>query len=437
MKTMFAGLAAAVLAAGAPVARADGTCAARAARILDSLRDGNGAAATSHFDARMRGALDGKQLIGIWRQLPAQFGAFQHAGAVEMRTRAGVAVAELPLQFAKARLAMTVACDGQGAVSGLHFAPRAAASTVLPPLPGGFRQQALAVPTPLGPLRGILTLPKGKAPFPAVLLVPGSGPQDADETIGPNKPFVDLARGLADAGIATLRYDKRSLTYGERVKDNPRLTIDEEVTDDALSALGVLDAQPAVDGKRTFVLGHSLGALMAPRIAGRARHLAGAILLAPPERFGLGTLVRQVREIGRQQGVPPDQLERQVKLLQQAQATLAKADPAHPPTGTFAHAPASYWLSLRDYDAIEAARQAKVPFLVLHGLSDFNVTPAEGSQPWHAAFAHDPRVTLRTYPGLSHLFMPAGHPPGIADFTRPGHVDPMVVHDIATWVQAR
>lgn len=436
MEKVVAGLVVVALAIGAPAARADEPCAARATQVLASLQKGDDVAATDHFDQRMRAALGGKQLLGIWQRLPAQFGAFQRAGTVLTRTESGHPVAEIPLRFANGNVSMTVACDGKGAVGGLHFVPGAAASTSLQPLPGGFRQQALAVPTPLGPLRGILALPAGKGPFPAVLLVPGSGPQDADETIGPNKPFVDLAQGLAAAGIATFRYDKRSLTYGTQVSGNQHLTIDEEVTDDALSALKVLDTQPAIDDQRVFVLGHSLGALMTPRIAGRAQHPAGAILLAPPERFGLGTLVRQVREIGQQQGVPAEQLDQQVKELQQAQAMLSRADPAHPPAGTFAHAPASYWLSLRHYDAIDAARDTAVPFLVMHGLSDFNVTPAEGSQAWHAAFASDSRVTLKTYPGLSHLFMPAGNPPGIADFTRPGHVDATVVHDIVTWIRA-
>lgn len=85
---------------------------------------------------------------------------------VRTRTESGHPVAEMPLRFAKGNVAMTLACDGKGAVSGLHFAPGAAASTGLQPLPGGFQQQALAVPTPLGPLRRIIALPKGKGPFP-------------------------------------------------------------------------------------------------------------------------------------------------------------------------------------------------------------------------------------------------------------------------------
>ncbi len=70
----------------------------------------------------------------------------------------------------------------------------------------------MEITSPLGPLPATLTLPSGEGHFPAVLLVAGSGPNDRDETIGPNKPFRDLAQGLAAADIASLRYDKRTHT---------------------------------------------------------------------------------------------------------------------------------------------------------------------------------------------------------------------------------
>src|SRR6185437_11029464 len=99
----------------------------------------------------------------------------------------------------------------------------------------------LSVSSAAGPLPGTLTVPAGDGPFPAVLLIAGSGPNDRDETIGPNKPFADLARALAMHGIASLRYDKRTFVYGK----NSRVgNVDDEVTDDALAALQTLAKQP-------------------------------------------------------------------------------------------------------------------------------------------------------------------------------------------------
>src|SRR5262249_34016694 len=124
-------------------------------------------------------------------------------------------------------------------------------------------------------LPGFLSLPKGAGPFPVVVLVHGSGPQDADETIGPNKPFKDLALGLARRGIAVLRYAKRS-----RVEPAGVVTVKEEVLDGAHAAIELARASKGIDPGRVVVLGHSEGGYLAPRIAKENPTVAGIILLA-------------------------------------------------------------------------------------------------------------------------------------------------------------
>ena len=222
----------------------------------------------------------------------------------------------------------------------------------------------------LGPLPGTLTLPAGHGPFPAVLLIAGSGPSDRDETIGPNKPLRDLAHGLVAAGIASLRYDRRTLVFPTRVaaalKAGKDFTIDDEVTDDALAALKLLARQPGIDPQRMFVLGHSLGALMAPRLGQRYPGLAGLVLLAAPVSFNLDSAIRQIRYIGQQQGISTAEITAQLAPLIQARAALARVDAAHPSGARlYFHAPASYWLGLRDYNAVRVAEHLSVPMLVL------------------------------------------------------------------------
>ena len=414
-------------------------CREHSAAILKSLRDGRYADATHDFNATLAAALPADRLQQVWSTaLPAQVGTLQGADAPQIgRSDAGVVV-ETPLHFARAKLLMRVACDKDGQVAGLFFAPApdSADATPATALPAGVSEHPLAVPSPLGPLPGTLTLPAGSGPFPAVVLVAGSGPNDRDETIGPNKPFRDLAIGLAEAGIASLRYDKRTLTYGRQLA-TAALTVDDEVTDDALAALGLLRKQPKIEANRIFVIGHSLGALMAPRIARRDGHLSGVILLAAPERLDLGVVVQQLNYLKALPGSPKGPITAEIHKVEAARDALARADPAHLPAGTFFHAPASWWLSLAHYDAIDAARALHVPMLVLQGMADFQVPPAQDFAAWKRAFAHNPRVTLRSYPGLSHLFMPAGNPPGPADYARPGHVDAKVMHDIAAWIASQ
>lgn len=116
-------------------------------------------------------------------------------------------------------------------------------------------------------LPGRFTFPKEGKNFPIVILVHGSGPHDMDETIGPNKPFKDLAEGLASKGVATLRYYKRTKRYPNEVMKEPEINIYNEVVDDALEAIKLAAAHDKLDEKKLFVLGHSLGGMLAPKIA--------------------------------------------------------------------------------------------------------------------------------------------------------------------------
>lgn len=291
----------------------------------------------------------------------------------------------------------------------------------------------LAVPSPVGPLPGTLTMPSGSGPFPVVLLLAGSGPNDRDETIGSNKPFLDIATGLAEHGIATLRYDKRTRVFGAGSRV---ITVDDEVTDDAVAALQLLAKQPAIDATRVFVLGHSLGGLMAPRIAERVPGVAGVILFAAPVTFDLDTVLRQIRYITTVQHVPPEQSQQLTAQIVTARDAIAKADPAHPPAGEYFHAPASYWLSFRGYDPVAVAKNLRRPLLILQGGRDYQVTPKDDFAHWQTAFAHDKHATLKEYPELYHLFMQGGDPPSPADYAKAGHVDATVISDIADWIAA-
>ena len=136
------------------------------------------------------------------------------------------------------------------------------------------------------PLPGLLTLPDGAGPFPAVLLVHGSGPQDRDEAVGPNRPFRDLAVGLADLGVASLRYDKRTFAHGKRLADalQGRLSVEEEVIRDALCAAALLRAEPLIRPDRVYLLGHSMGGMLAPRIDAEGGAFAGLIFWAGTPR---------------------------------------------------------------------------------------------------------------------------------------------------------
>lgn len=420
-------------------AEAEDVCSVRSADFLQAWQKGDNAAAAAHFDAQVKAAMSAQRLDQLWsHKLPEKFGAFDHAAAMQMERKGDMTVVDTPLHFARGWVRMRVACDASDQIAGLFFAPGQdpAAAALAAPLPPGAHERPLAVSTPLGPLPGTLTLPAGKGPFPAVLLVVGSGPHDRDATIGPNKSFRDLAMGLAAAGIASLRYDKRTLVYGAQMTGKA-ITVDDEVTDDAVTAAHLLARQPGIDPRRVFVLGHSLGATMAPRIGQRDPQLAGLILMAAAARPALDVIAEQVREQIGAHALTPAQVAAGEKAIEAERQLLAKADPRHPPQGSYGGVPQSYWLSMQTYQPVAVAQTLSMPLLILQGGSDFQVSPTNDFARWQRAFAGRPQVTLDLYQGLNHLFMPAGKTGTVADYDVPAHVDARVIRDVARWVLAQ
>ncbi|HEY0462761.1 MAG TPA: alpha/beta fold hydrolase, partial [Polyangiaceae bacterium] len=161
------------------------------------------------------------------------------------------------------------------------------------------------------------TLPKAaNRGLPAALLIGGSGANDRDESVAGAKPFRDLAHALAKRGIATLRYEKRSFAHPEWFRDPQHFTVEDDVLGDAVAALQMLRARPEIDQKRLFLIGHSLGALLAPEVAQRGGGVAGLVLLAAPGRPLEQIQLQQLK--ARQPGSDFTSLERQVHALPSA-----------------------------------------------------------------------------------------------------------------------
>ena len=143
-------------------------------------------------------------------------------------------------------------------------------------------------------LPATLAIPRGAGPFPALILVHGSGPNDRDETIGPNKPFRDLAWGLAARGVAVLRYEKRTRRYPKKMGALPALTVFEETIEDVGAAFKALAANRRVDPGAIYALGHSLGGYLMPRIAAFVPDLSGIIFWAASYRSLDAMILEQI-----------------------------------------------------------------------------------------------------------------------------------------------
>jgi dienelactone hydrolase len=432
--------------AGATPAPAGTDRVAAAQQLVADLHAGQFDAAESRFDSTMQAQLPADKLRDIWATLELQAGAFQQVLGTRTERVQQYDAVYVTTAFEKQPIDIKIVFDAQGQVAGLFFAPAAsgrptvAAPTTTPGAyvqPDRFTDTAIEVHSGDWTLPGTLSMPKGDGPFPGVVLVAGSGPQDQDETIGPNKPFRDLAGGLASAGIAVLRYDKRTKVDPIRAAI-PNITVKEEVIDDAVAALALLRQTPGVDAKRVFLLGHSLGGMLAPRIAQADPQIAGLIILAGPTQPLEDSILEQYTYIASLGGANGQAAQQQLAQIKQQVARVKDPNlsPDTPASELPLGVPASYWLDLRDYHPAEVAATLPQPMLILRGSTDYQVT-AQDMQGWQDALAGRDNVAFKTYPGLYHLFMPSQDPTKgtPSDYEHAGHVAPDVVSDIAAWIR--
>jgi len=411
-----------------------------AVRLVDLLVRGEYSAVERMFDSTMAQALPEARLQAIWESLVGQVGAFRRqTGTRTQRVQAFQAVM-VSTEFERASLDFRVVVDSAEKVRGFFIQPAAPpGAAALPPYsprPGSYRERDIVVGASGWPLPGTLMVPESATPVPGVVLIHGSGPQDRDETIGPNKPFRDLALGLVAQGVAVLRYDKRSFASGSAMLlSGLPITVEEETVADALAALDSLREVPGVDPARVYLLGHSLGGYLAPRIAARDGKLAGVVIMAGNTRPLEDLIVEQLDYLAANAPAGDRTAAVQREAMLEQVARIKALTPADSASQTLLFgAPAVYWLDLRNYAPVRVAEGLTVPMLVLRGERDYQVTAADAAG-WQT-LAVRAGTSFKTYPGLNHLFLTGTGPSLPEEYQRPGHVAEEVIRDIAAWIRA-
>jgi dienelactone hydrolase len=410
---------------------------ARAKAFVDLLASGAFDQAAAEFTPQMTAGLSAQRLGAVWNGLVTQAGAFRRPIGVSSSARGALTSVTVTCEFVNATIDVQVTYDADGRVAGLSFRPGAAPVVYSPPAyadAAAFTERDVTVGTGRWTLPGTLTLPIGAGPFPAVVLVHGSGPSDRDETVGQNKPFKDLALGLASHGISVLRYEKRTRQYQGQLSDVANFTVKDETIDDAVAAVDLLRGDPHVDPTRVFVLGHSLGGMLAPRIGVADPRIAGLIIMAGAVRPLEQAIQDQSHYLAMADGTITAEEQVQLDGLAQVADRIRRLTPADAADrALILGAPASYWLDLRGYDPPAAAARLSQPMLVLQGERDYQVTMDEFAK-WRAVLASKSNVKLQSFPALNHLFVAGTGKSLPAEYQTPGHVSEGVVRAIAEWI---
>lgn len=409
--------------------------ASAAQTFLNHLISHRYAEATAMFAPAMTEAMNAKNLETTFAAVETGLGQPVKAGEAIVTMQGDFWSVEFPLEGSEGNDTVRVVLDKDSKVSGLWFAGGEKAAASQPSA-----EDVVGFPVSTGaqdwPLPGRITLPDGKGPFPCVVLVHGSGPHDMDETIGPNKPFLDIAKGLQARGIATLRYAKRSGVpeHAAKLMQMTSFTVMDETIDDAAAAVLSCRSHAQVANDQVFVLGHSLGGMMIPRIAKETPLAAGYVILGGNTRRTEELIVEQVEYIASLPDSPMTKEQiadlkgsaKEVKALTAAD----KDNPAKKPFGI----PASYWLDLDKYKPAEEIKNVDKPILALHGGRDYQVTDKDFAG-WTAALTGKKGAMLKRYADLNHLFMSGAGKAVPDEYKAAGKVSSIVLDDVAAFVR--
>lgn len=391
--------------------------------------------AVQDFDTTMAGLMPAEKLQSTWDSLKPQAGEFQSILSTRMEKQGGYDIVFVTGKFSSMVLDVKVVYDSGGKIAGLYFLPSNVSTEYKPPVYSNtslFTESEVTVGSGEWQLPGTLTMPKGDGPFPAVILLHGSGPCDRDETIGGSKVFKDLAWGLASHGIAVLRYEKRTRQYPEICSQDEGFTVEDETLNDAEAALGLLSNTAGIDPQRIFAAGHSLGGMMVPRLASREDRLAGIIILAGATRGLEDLILEQTKYILNLDGTLDDADNRQI---QATEALVSQVKSLDIPGGqAVLGAYRAYWAYLQDYNPITEAAKLDLPVFVLQGERDYQVTMVDFAN-WSTALAGKNNVTLKSYPALNHLFISGSSPSTPGEYELSGNVAEIVVTDTADWIK--
>ena len=347
----------------------------------------------------MRKMVTKNQLGGAMQQAEQLVGKYQKHGEWNVNQQDTLTICSSKCFFENGELSVVMVFDKDWMIHGLHLMP-VHDEAMHEPLPEGVVEltdtlraaDGLALPC-------IITLSGLSENPPIVVMVHGSGPLDRDETVMANKPFRDLAHLLASRGISTLRYDKRTF-----VSQEPVASVEEETINDALAAIELARTY----NSNVWLLGHSLGAMLAPLIAEQTE-LKGVVMMAAPARDMEQVVKDQIEFLS----APGDTKEQKRQALEEMHRQVPQ-----------------YFVPQHQ---VKKAQQLNIPMLLLQGERDYQVTMKD-FRIWQKKLRKKWKATLISLPSLNHLFIAGEGPSSPQEYMKKGKVSEQVADFIAKFI---
>ncbi|MFJ5717128.1 alpha/beta hydrolase family protein [Neobacillus sp. NPDC093127] len=291
------------------------------------------------------------------------------------------------------------------------------------------------------PLNGILTIPNEmNGSVPAVVLVHGSGPSNMDGKVGNNFLFKEFANGLSEKGIAVLRYDKRTFVYGKEMKNDTGLSVKEETIEDAVLAANFLRNDSRIDSTKIFIIGHSFGGMLAPRIDAEGGNFTGIIIMAGSPRKLEEIMMDQNNDV-------INSVNKLVKIIakKQVAALSSKFDNIYNLSDDEAQSTkvlgknlrAYYFKEMGEHPSSHYLKDLEKPVLIMQGEKDVQSTVERDFEVYKNIMDGKPNATFKLYPNLNHLFMPSIYGEILKvqkEYKVAQNIDRQVINDMCEWI---
>lgn len=292
------------------------------------------------------------------------------------------------------------------------------------------------------PLNGLLTLPENiTEPVPAVVFVHGSGSSNMDEKVGQLTPFKDLAEGLANKGIASIRYDKRSFAHGlKMVRDKSTIiTVKEETIDDAILATELLKKDSRIDSHNIFIIGHSMGGMLAPRIDSEGGKYKGLIIMAgTPRKLEDVMLEQNEAVLSSTKGLVNWIVRKQVAKLSGLFSGLYElSDEEAKKKKVMGGTTLYYFKEMGEHSVADYLATTKKPMLIVQGEKDFQVSVEKDFNEYKRLLNDKTNVEFRLYENLNHAFVNYLYSDILKakqEYNTERHIGEEVISDIADWI---
>jgi pimeloyl-ACP methyl ester carboxylesterase len=403
--------------------------------FFNKLDEGKYTEAQNFFDVSVKDKIQPENLEKMWAQLQANLGKLESVDGAQNKAQDEYQIVILNCKFTKDTQPFQFIFNKDQKLVGFFILPKKAMISYKLPIYADTTkivEKLITIISGTHNLPAMLTLPKDSVNCPVVVFVHGSGPSDMDESVGAQKPFKDLALGLAAQGIASVRYVKRTAIYGQEFTGV--FTTKEEVTEDALAVLAFTKTIPQIDSQKVYLFGHSLGGMLASKIATLAPDLKGIIIAAAP--------ARKLQDISIDQNNYLFNLQKDTTKLGKEFLAKATKDLLASKTITKTNfkadsvvlgLPASYWADLNTLDQVALTKKLTQRIFIIQGGQDFQVTEKDYNL-WTIALKGKRNVDAKLYPMLNHLFSFVSEKGTTAQYEQPGNVDQPVVDDLASWI---